>query len=80
MATPCAHLTARATRLRAVVAGIAATVTLVLGCTSPHLAIGSSGVPETFVVDGRGIIRYQHIGPIENSDVPTIMARLEEAK
>ena len=30
-----------------------------------QLALGSSGVPETFVVDGTGIIRYQHIGPIE---------------
>ena len=23
------------------------------------------GVPESFIVDGRGVIRYQHIGPIE---------------
>ena len=29
-----------------------------------QLAIGSSGVPETFVIDGRGVIRYQHIGDI----------------
>ena len=27
-----------------------------------QLALGSSGVPESFVVDGRGVIRYQHIG------------------
>jgi cytochrome c biogenesis protein CcmG/thiol:disulfide interchange protein DsbE len=45
-----------------------------------QIALGSSGVPESFVVDGRGIIRYQHIGPIETPDVPTIMARLEQAK
>ena len=25
----------------------------------------SSGVPESFIVDGKGVIRYQHIGPIE---------------
>ncbi len=25
---------------------------------------GVYGVPETFVVDGRGVIRYKHIGPI----------------
>ena len=29
-----------------------------------QIALGSSGVPESFIVDGRGIIRYQHIGPI----------------
>lgn len=44
-----------------------------------QLAIGSSGVPETFVVDGKGVIRYQHIGDIRAEDVPTILARLEEA-
>jgi cytochrome c biogenesis protein CcmG/thiol:disulfide interchange protein DsbE len=45
-----------------------------------QLALGSAGVPESFVVDGRGIIRYQHVGPIEPSDVPTILAQLEKAK
>ena len=45
-----------------------------------QLALGSSGVPESFVVDGRGIIRFQHIGPIEPGDVPTILAELEKAK
>ena len=30
-----------------------------------QIALGSSGVPESFIVDGKGIIRYQHIGPIE---------------
>ncbi|MEC8179207.1 MAG: DsbE family thiol:disulfide interchange protein, partial [Pseudomonadota bacterium] len=29
-----------------------------------QLALGSSGVPETFVIDGKGIIRHQHIGDI----------------
>lgn len=45
-----------------------------------QIDLGSSGVPESFVVDGRGIIRYQQIGPIEAADVPTIVARLEQAK
>jgi cytochrome c biogenesis protein CcmG/thiol:disulfide interchange protein DsbE len=45
-----------------------------------QIALGSSGVPESFVVDGKGIIRYQHIGPIEAGDVPLIMAKLEQAK
>ena len=45
-----------------------------------QLALGSSGVPESFVVDGRGVIRYQHVGPIEPGDVPAILAELEKAK
>lgn len=45
-----------------------------------QLALGSSGVPESFVVDGRGIIRYQHIGPIEYEQVPLILAELEKAR
>jgi cytochrome c biogenesis protein CcmG/thiol:disulfide interchange protein DsbE len=45
-----------------------------------QLALGSSGVPESFVVDGRGIIRFQHIGPIEPTDVPVILAELEKAR
>ena len=45
-----------------------------------QLALGSSGVPESFVVDGRGRIRHQHVGPIEPSDVPAILAELEKAK
>ena len=45
-----------------------------------QIALGSSGVPESFVVDGKGIIRYQHIGPIEHDDVPMIMRKLEQAR
>jgi cytochrome c biogenesis protein CcmG/thiol:disulfide interchange protein DsbE len=45
-----------------------------------QIALGSSGVPESFIVDGRGIIRYQHIGPIEAADVPMILSRLEQAR
>jgi cytochrome c biogenesis protein CcmG/thiol:disulfide interchange protein DsbE len=45
-----------------------------------QLALGSSGVPESFVVDGRGIIRYQHIGPIDPGDIPLILAELEKAR
>jgi cytochrome c biogenesis protein CcmG/thiol:disulfide interchange protein DsbE len=45
-----------------------------------QLALGSSGVPETFIVDGRGIIRYQHMGPIEPGDVPNLIAQWEAAK
>lgn len=45
-----------------------------------QMALGSSGVPESFVIDGRGVIRYQHVGPIDPSDVPTILAELENAR
>ncbi|MET0361490.1 MAG: DsbE family thiol:disulfide interchange protein [Sphingobium sp.] len=44
-----------------------------------QLALGSSGVPESFVVDGRGIIRYQHIGDIRAEDVDIIRQKLAEA-
>ena len=44
-----------------------------------QLAIGSSGVPETFVIDGRGVIRYQHIGEIRDADVPVLLQKLREA-
>ena len=45
-----------------------------------QLALGSSGVPESFIVDGRGIIRHQHLGPIEPSDIPSILGEWEAAK
>ena len=45
-----------------------------------QLAIGSSGVPETFVIDGHGVIRYQHIGDIRPEEVPMMLARLKEAE
>ncbi|UYH55512.1 DsbE family thiol:disulfide interchange protein [Qipengyuania sp. SS22] len=45
-----------------------------------QLAIGSSGVPETFVIDGEGVIRYQHIGDVRASDVPVLLAELEQAR
>jgi cytochrome c biogenesis protein CcmG, thiol:disulfide interchange protein DsbE len=45
-----------------------------------QISLGSSGVPETFVVDAKGIIRYQHIGEIAPDDVPMILAKLGEAR
>jgi len=44
-----------------------------------QLAIGSSGVPETFVIDPAGVIRYQHIGEIRPEQVPMILDKLREA-
>ena len=48
--------------------------------SSVQLALGSSGVPETFIVDGKGVIRFQHIGPIKPEDVAGILAKLEEVR
>ena len=48
--------------------------------SSVQIALGSAGVPETFVVDGRGIIRHQHIGEIRPEDLPPIMSALAAAK
>jgi cytochrome c biogenesis protein CcmG, thiol:disulfide interchange protein DsbE len=45
-----------------------------------QIAFGSAGVPETFVVDGKGVIRHQHIGVITPDDVPIILARLRNAE
>ena len=37
----------------------------VLGIFPAHsIEIGVYGVPETFVIDKEGIIRYKHIGPL----------------
>lgn len=45
-----------------------------------QIAFGSSGVPETFVVDGAGRIIHQQIGAITEQDVPKIMAMLGQAR
>lgn len=48
--------------------------------SAAQLALGSSGVPETFVVDSRGVIVEQHIGDVRADDVPKLLAALERAK
>jgi cytochrome c biogenesis protein CcmG/thiol:disulfide interchange protein DsbE len=45
-----------------------------------QLALGSSGVPETFVVDGKGVIRAQHVGDIRAEDVPELLQALAAAR
>ena len=45
-----------------------------------QIALGSSGVPESYVVDGAGVIRHQHIGPIMPQDLADIRARLAAAR
>jgi cytochrome c biogenesis protein CcmG/thiol:disulfide interchange protein DsbE len=41
-----------------------------------QLALGSSGVPETFVIDGQGRIIKQHIGVVGDGDIPELLALL----
>jgi len=45
-----------------------------------QMTLGSSGVPESFVIDGRGIIRYQHVGPIMPQDMAAILTEMEKAR
>ena len=45
-----------------------------------QMAFGSSGVPESFVIDGRGVIRFHHFGPITAGDLPAIRRALEDAR
>ncbi|MDX2208777.1 MAG: DsbE family thiol:disulfide interchange protein [Sphingopyxis sp.] len=45
--------------------------------SSVQIALGSSGVPETFLVDGKGIIREQIQGIITPEMVPEIQRKLE---
>ncbi|WNO52607.1 redoxin family protein [Stakelama saccharophila] len=45
-----------------------------------QLALGSSGVPETFVIGADGHIVAQHIGAIRPEDIPEIMHLLEKAQ
>lgn len=45
-----------------------------------QLAMGSAGVPESFVIDGHGKIVLQHVGAIEASDVAAIVDAVRKAK
>ncbi|MDF7774317.1 redoxin family protein [Sphingomonas sp. AOB5] len=45
-----------------------------------QFAFGSAGVPETFVIDGRGKVTFQHIGYVSEDDVPKLLEALAAAK
>jgi cytochrome c biogenesis protein CcmG/thiol:disulfide interchange protein DsbE len=47
---------------------------------SVQLKLGSSGVPETYVIGGDGKISYQHIGDIREEHVPMLLEKLAAAK
>ena len=43
--------------------------------------LGVTGVPETFVIDGRGVVRLRHAGPVDDHVIKTtILPALETAK
>jgi len=44
-----------------------------------QLLLGSSGVPETYVIDGNGMIIHQHIGDIRAEHVPILLQKLKDA-
>ncbi|BDI60788.1 DsbE family thiol:disulfide interchange protein [Qipengyuania nanhaisediminis] len=48
--------------------------------SSLMIEIGASGVPETYVIDARGNIRYQHIGDVRADTVPVLLEQLEKAR
>ena len=48
--------------------------------SAAQLALGSSGVPETFVIDANGTIVEQHIGDIRKEDVSKLLEALGRAR
>ncbi|WP_265529567.1 DsbE family thiol:disulfide interchange protein [Sphingomicrobium marinum] len=44
------------------------------------IAFGASGVPETFVVNGEGMITYHHQGPLLPDDVPRLRREWKAAR
>jgi cytochrome c biogenesis protein CcmG, thiol:disulfide interchange protein DsbE len=40
---------------------------------------GGYGVPETFVIDGKGIIRFKLIGPITKTNLPVLLEEISKA-
>jgi cytochrome c biogenesis protein CcmG/thiol:disulfide interchange protein DsbE len=45
-----------------------------------QLSLGSSGVPETFVIDGRGVVVKQHVGDIREDDVAALAQAWRDAR
>jgi cytochrome c biogenesis protein CcmG/thiol:disulfide interchange protein DsbE len=45
-----------------------------------QIALGASGVPESFLVDGQGVIRYHHIGAIMPQDRDQLLAEWSKLK
>lgn len=45
-----------------------------------QLSLGSSGVPETFVIDGKGVVVKQHVGDIRDDDVAELAQAWRDAR
>lgn len=45
-----------------------------------QISLGSSGVPETFIVDGHGVIRRQYIGALTEANIPGVIQQLRDAQ
>ena len=45
-----------------------------------QLSLGSSGVPETFVIDGKGVVVKQHVGDIRDDDVAALAEAWRNAR
>ena len=41
---------------------------------------GVYGLPETFIIDGKGIVKYKHVGPLMKKDKKKIENILEQLK
>ncbi len=48
--------------------------------SSVAIALGSTGVPESYVVDGKGIIRKQYIGELTEGDMSRVLDDLRAAR
>jgi cytochrome c biogenesis protein CcmG/thiol:disulfide interchange protein DsbE len=48
--------------------------------SSVQFKLGSSGVPETFLVDGKGVILDQHVGDIRSDEVPALIEQVQRAQ
>lgn len=43
------------------------------------IGLGMRGLPETYVVDAKGIIRYHHLGPVTPENMPEMREQIEKA-
>jgi cytochrome c biogenesis protein CcmG/thiol:disulfide interchange protein DsbE len=48
--------------------------------SSVAIALGSTGVPETYVIDGKGVILKQHIGELHEDDVVELVQLVQRAR
>jgi cytochrome c biogenesis protein CcmG, thiol:disulfide interchange protein DsbE len=45
-----------------------------------QVKLGTTGIPETYVIDGKGVIRHHHIGDIRDEHIPVLLEKLAQAK